>query len=267
MGVELIERRDAARVAEFDALFIRATTAVDHWTYRIARRAEREGLVVMDDPASILRCANKVFLAEALAHAGLPTPRTLIAGRRDLVRAARLIGLPLVLKVPDGSFSRGMAKVEQAEALRPAAAVLFEDSDLLIAQEFVYTPFDWRIGVLNGRPLYACQYFMARSHWQIYAHAGDRVDSGGFRTWPVEEAPAEVVATAVRAAALIGNGFYGVDLKQTERGVMVIEINDNPSVDAGVEDAVLKGQLYLAVMQEFQARLRQRFGMTAAGGG
>jgi glutathione synthase/RimK-type ligase-like ATP-grasp enzyme len=74
----------------------------------------------------------------------------------------------------------------------------------------------------------------------------------------VEKAPAEVVQSATRAAALIGDGFYGVDLKQAGDRTMVIEVNDNPSVDAGYEDAALGKELYRIVMQEFLRRLEQR---------
>src|SRR5690606_10748131 len=49
-------------VNHFDALFIRETTAINHHTYRLACDAESKGLVVLDDPQSILRCCNKVFL-------------------------------------------------------------------------------------------------------------------------------------------------------------------------------------------------------------
>src|SRR3546814_13192354 len=77
-------------------------------------------------------------------------------------------------------FSRGISKVETAEQLKVAAEQLFQHTALLLAQEYMYTEFDWRIGVLAGQPLYACQYFMSRGHWQIYNHAaakgGDRVD-------------------------------------------------------------------------------------------
>jgi glutathione synthase/RimK-type ligase-like ATP-grasp enzyme len=61
MEPELIEKEDYGRLAEFDALFIRETTGVNHHTYRFARRAEAEGLVVVDDPQSILKCTNKVY--------------------------------------------------------------------------------------------------------------------------------------------------------------------------------------------------------------
>ena len=52
---ELITKDDFSRVPEFDALFIRETTSVNHHTYRFSRRAFAEGLVVIDDPRSILK--------------------------------------------------------------------------------------------------------------------------------------------------------------------------------------------------------------------
>ena len=72
IDVSLITRRDAGRLAEFDALFIRETTSLDHHTYRMARRAEHEGLVVIDSPQDILRCTNKVYLHALLRARGVP---------------------------------------------------------------------------------------------------------------------------------------------------------------------------------------------------
>ncbi|MEX2287188.1 MAG: RimK-like ATPgrasp N-terminal domain-containing protein [Planctomycetaceae bacterium] len=60
ISTELITRDDYGRLAEFDALFIRDTTYVNRYTYRFSRRAAGEGLVVIDDPVSIVRCTNKV---------------------------------------------------------------------------------------------------------------------------------------------------------------------------------------------------------------
>ena len=116
--VELITREDYDRVPEFDALFIRETTSVHHHTYRFARRAEAEGLVVVDDPTSILRCCNKVFLAELLERHKVPTPRTLIVHRDNVDDIIPTVGIPCILKRPDSSFSRGVIKVESEEQLR-----------------------------------------------------------------------------------------------------------------------------------------------------
>ena len=56
----------------------------------------------------------------------------------------------------------------------------------------------------------------------------------------------------------VGNGFYGVDIKQVGQRYCVIEINDNPNVDAGNEDGVLKDALYREVMAVFLRRLEER---------
>lgn len=256
VDIEIIDRKDYSRLAEYDALFIRETTNINHYTYRFAKKAESEGLVVMDDPQSILRCTNKVYLAELLRANKVPTPRTVIAGRGDLKAAEEAIGYPMVLKVPDGSFSRGVVKAETPEQMRQEAEVLFKSSELILAQEYLYTEYDWRIGILNRKPLFACKYFMSKKHWQIVHHESDGTfEEGGWKTLAVEQAPADVVAIALKAANLIGDGLYGVDLKQTERGIYVIEVNDNPNIDAGVEDQVLKEDLYRQILAEFVRRL------------
>jgi len=89
LSPELITKDDYGRLAEFDALFIRETTSVNHHTYRFARRAQAEGLVVVDDPDSIVRCTNKVYLAERLERFRIRTPRTRIVNRDNLENVGR----------------------------------------------------------------------------------------------------------------------------------------------------------------------------------
>src|SRR5512132_738889 len=112
---------------------------------------------------------------------------------------------------------------------------------------------------------------MDRDDWQIVQHgsAGEAPEEGGARTLAVDAAPPKVVEIATRAASLIGSGLYGVDLKETDRGVFVVEVNDNPNIDAGVEDAVLKDDLYRAVLAELVRRLEKRMqpGRSRNGGG
>nr|WP_238934713.1 RimK family protein [Maricaulis parjimensis] len=268
MGVEVapLGPGDLASVAEYDALFIRATTAIDNYTYRFARRAEQEGMPVIDDTASMIRCTNKVFLKELLEQGGVPMPRSEVLDEsQSLDGLMDRLGTPVVLKAPDGSFSRSVHKVSDQAELRERAAALFEDTALIIAQEYMPTAYDWRVGVLDGEPLFACQYKMARGHWQIIKHGTDgSVKEGGSATLAVEDAPADVIEIAVRAAKLIGGGLYGIDLKQNERGVFVIEINDNPNLDMDVEGAVLKDRLWKALIESFERRLGGRIGGTGA---
>lgn len=264
MDVDFITRRDYRRLPEFDALFIRATTAIDHYTYQFARKADQEGLVVIDDPQSILRCTNKVYLHELMRRHGLPAPRTETIDRLGFDEAAmealeRRLGYPMVLKIPDGSFSRGIRKAGNRGDLSAHASELLRHSRLILAQEFMYTRFDWRVGMLGGKPLYLCQYRMSGSHWQIVNHRADGTfREGGFATLALDEAPAGLLELARGATGLIGDGLYGVDIKQTNAGFFVIEVNDNPSIDHGVEDKVLQGELYSAIMREFVRRIRAR---------
>lgn len=260
--VDMIGKNDYQRLAEYDGLFIRETTASDNHTYRFSHRAEKEGMVVMDDPTSILRCTNKIFLNDLMVSRKLAVPRTEILYRDDAKGTKEVVaklGFPLVLKIPDGSFSRGIVKVQSEAALEKAAGELFQHSALLLAQEYLYTEFDWRIGVLNNEPLFACKYYMSRGHWQIYNHgAKGRAKTGDNETIAVGDAPADVVKLALKATQPIGDGLYGVDLKQIGNRPVVIEVNDNPSIDAGVEDAYLGEALYLSIMQEFLRRMERK---------
>lgn len=267
VNVELVTHRDYPRIAEYDALFIRETTAINHPTFDFATRAQEEEIPVIDDPDSILRCTNKVYLNELLNRHRIAQPRTFILNRENLGEALRQFDLPIVLKVPDGSFSRGVFKADDAAGFSAIAHRLLADSELVLAQEFIYTPFDWRIGVLNGQPLFACKYFMARKHWQIYDHSasGKRAREGGWETVGVEDAPANVLATALKAARLIGDGLYGVDIKALGERAVVIEINDNPNIDAQVEDAVLGERLYELLLEEFIRRIESPLGKPSNG--
>ena len=256
---QIIGRDDYARLAEFDALFIRETTSVNHHTYRFAQRAASEGLVVMDDPLSIVKCSNKVYLAELMARQKILTPRTLVVHKDNWQTVQEQLGIPLVLKKPDSAFSKGVIKVGTDDELEMAMKEMLADSELVVAQEFLPTAFDWRIGIIDRQPLFACKYFMAPAHWQIIQQEEQGDDRyGDFECMPVEIAPRGAVKTALKAANLIGDGFYGVDIKESEGKFYVIEVNDNPNADFGIEDKILRDDLYLRVMRVFLKRIEMK---------
>lgn len=260
MGIacDLIEKEASGRIAEYDALFIRETTSVNHHTYRLARRAEAEGMVVIDDPGSIMRCTNKVYLAETMTRHRIATPRTLVLSKENALDGLRTLGFPCVLKRPDSAFSNGVSRVDSEAQAAQMLAGVFESTDLLVAQEYVPTDFDWRIGVLGGKPLFACRYGMAPEHWQIVKRDEEGVHEGDSETMLVEDAPGDVVKLATRAADLMGDGLYGVDLKVVRGKPVVIEVNDNPNIDTGVEDGALGDELYQRIMRHFFWKLESR---------
>ncbi len=256
--VERIRTGDIGRINEFDAVFIRQTTAVDKPIFRLSRMAHAEGLVVIDDPWSILKSANKIFLAESLERAGLPAPGTWVLTKKDLRKGGLdHISHPCVLKEPDGAFSLGVHKCANEEETMVRLKEMLKQSDLILAQEFLPSDYDWRIGVLGNEPFFACKYFMAKGHWQIYnwSAAEEKGKVGTSETVPLYQVPPLVLDTALKAAKLMGDGLYGVDLKQIGDRVVVIEVNDNPNIDHEVEDAVDGNMLYLKLARFFRQRI------------
>lgn len=261
LHVDFIEKQNIKNIPEYDALFIRTTTNVNHFTYRFARRALQENLVVIDDPQSIVKCSNKVYLAELMRSHQIPTPETIFINKHD--QYLPQINYPAVIKKPDGAFSQGVMKVESPKDLQKKLNQFFKTSDLVLIQPFIPTEFDWRIGVLDNKPLYACKYYMAKGHWQLYNWAANQNTQdvlGDCVTCPIEQVPENVIKTALKATRVIGDGLYGVDIKSHNNKNYVIEVNDNPSIDTGWEDQILGEALYHNIMSVFLQRIRRKHG-------
>lgn len=253
---ERIGREDLERLSEFDALFIRACTALDRYTFQFAQAAESLNIPVIDDAESIIKCSNKVYLHELFRRYNIPTPRTVTVTRSTEPEDLKHLGYPLIVKMPDGTFSVSVKKAKTWEEFDVICREMFKRSPLLIAQEYLPTEFDWRIGVLEGQALFAAKYFMAPGHWQIASRAPGRPTRfGRVQAVPLEEAPPEVLRVATAGAALIGEGLYGVDLKQIGDRVVIIEINDNPNLDAGNEDAAEGDSIYRRILETLIARM------------
>lgn len=262
--VELIEKKDYNRIAEFDALFIRETTTINNHTYKFAKKAESEGIVCLDDSMSILRCTNKIYMHNVMERNHINAPKTYVvsaAQKELLAEVVAEFGFPFIIKIPDGSFSKGVYKIKSAEELEKVTEELFKKTALILLQEYFYTDFDWRIGVLNGKPLFACKYFMTKGHWQIYNHGFDNkrgYDIGKFETLPISKVPKYVIHTAIKMANQVGDSLYGVDIKERDGKAYVVEINDNPNIDSDVEDLILGQDLYQKVILDFIRRIEEK---------
>ena len=257
LNAEIIGPKDINLLPRFDALFIRETTDVNNHTFRFARRAEEEGLIAIDDSASILRCCNKIYLNYALQKKGLPVPKTLVINNKQDLATIDL-DYPVVVKKPDSAFSQGVKKAGNIEELRDICSMYFKDTDLVILQEFLPTEFDWRVGIIDNEPIYVCKYEMAPKHWQIVKSTGDSLQEGGVETLSVGDAPKELIKIAMDSAKMIGDGLYGIDIKQVDNRYFVVEVNDNPSIEKGYEDRICKDYLYRRVMDTFYKRLEMR---------
>jgi glutathione synthase/RimK-type ligase-like ATP-grasp enzyme len=258
--VEVIGPKDVSRLSSFDALLIRQSTEVHNEAYTFSRKAQQENIAIVDYPDAILKCCNKVFMAEALENANIPAPKTIIVHQDNIMEALQEVKLPCVLKAPDSTFSFGVKKAKTEDEYINLVKLMLEESDLIIVQEFCPSDYDWRIGILDGQPLFACRYYMAKGHWQIYNWNAEKKDDqdGNADTMAIEEVPKIILETALETAKIMGQGLYGIDIKEVDGKPLVIEINDNPNIDAGVEDRFYGDLVYARIIEALVKRLEDK---------
>ncbi|WP_300438134.1 RimK family protein [Christiangramia sp.] len=257
---EILAPKDLSKLSAFDALLIRQSTEVNNEAYAFARKAQQEDIAIVDYPDAILKCCNKVFMAEALENAKISTPKTVIVHRDNVNSVLEITKLPVVLKSPDSTFSFGVKKASTEEEFNELVSTMLKKSELVIAQEFSPSDYDWRIGVLDGKAFYACRYYMAKGHWQIYnwdAKVKDDQD-GNADCLPIEEVPEQILKIAIKSARLMGKGLYGIDIKEVNGKALVIEINDNPNIDGGVEDGYYGDQVYIDILLALKNRIENK---------
>lgn len=235
---EFIFPVDINRIPKLDALFIRANTDPMNATYVASRIASLYGIPVIDDPASIQICSDKINMYLHLMKKKLPIPRTVFPSKREIVpEYARALferlGTPLVLKEPSTSFSARVEKASNVQEFMRIAKRFLRLSDWIVVQEYVPSSFDWRIGVLNGEFLYACRYVIPAQTFKIQASVNGHLVYCGVESIPPEDVPPEIVDLGIEAGKAIGRGLYGVDIKESNGRLYVIEVNDNPSLDGG----------------------------------
>ena len=64
-----------------------------------------------------------------------------------------------------------------------------------------------------------------------------------------------MIDAALKAARAIGPGLYGVDIKETDGSIVVIEVNDNPNIEHGVEDQIGKDEVWTRILSWFIKRI------------
>jgi glutathione synthase/RimK-type ligase-like ATP-grasp enzyme len=246
---DFLFRPDMYKIPEYDAIYIRALTDPLNSAYVASRTAELHGIRVIDDPDSIRICCDKVNMYRHLINRNIPIPETRIIDEVEISSSVGQetldeLGSPVVLKAPNSSFSMYVEKASTPTEFVAVAKRFLRRADRVIAQRFVQSAFDWRVGVMGGEPLYVCKYVIPRKRWKILTYTAEgKTVFGAVNAMPLKDVPMSLLETAVGAAKAVGNGLYGVDLKQMDDRYIVIEVNDNPTINAGEEDQ-LNGDLY-----------------------
>lgn len=239
---EFIFKDDITKIPEYDALFIRATTDPGNSAYIASRLAEQAGLPVIDDPHSIRTCSNKAILHDLFLKNNIPSPKSLLFtgdySREALDNIFDTLGFPVVIKTPYTRFSSHVEKASSEGEFIKISKQFLRRSKILVIQEYIQSDFDWRVGILQNRVLYLCKYCIPSGGWKVKSKINGKNVWGDTVAVPRESISPELENICISLSKCAGDGLYGLDVKETDEGYKVIEINDNPSLYKGYEDAV-----------------------------
>jgi len=182
---------------------------------------DRWGIPTINSAETTAICDDKARCSLALEAGGVATPRTKIAFSVEAaLDACAQIGYPAVLKPVTGSWGRLLSCVngpEQAELILEQKRELGSiQHSIFYVQEFIEKPGrDIRAFVVGDRVV-AASYRMS-SHWITNtARGGESIPC------PVT---ADIEDAALRACRAVGARWAGVDLVETDRGLLCIEVN------------------------------------------
>jgi glutathione synthase/RimK-type ligase-like ATP-grasp enzyme len=238
--LDFLFKSELKYLSNYDAVFIRALTDPLNTTYVVARLAEMRGMRVLDQSESIRICCDKINMYARLMHHHVPIPETrfLDANEVNEANARELfetLGMPVVLKAPNSSFSAYVDRASTPEEFVRIGKRFLRRADRIVVQQYMPSDFDWRVITLNGEVLAVLKYLFAQDKWKLM----DRTADGEWaRVIGVkkDEANPNLIKVAVQAANAIGQSLYGIDLKEVGSDYFVIEVNDNPNIDANLED-------------------------------
>ncbi|MGB8218260.1 MAG: RimK family alpha-L-glutamate ligase [Candidatus Methanoperedens sp.] len=239
---EFIFKDDISKIRDYDALFIRATTDPSSSAYIVSRLAEQNGLKVIDDPHSIRTCSNKAILHDLFLKNNIPSPKSILfygdfaAGTLDTI--FKTLEFPVIIKTPYTRFSSHVEKANNETEFIDLTKHLLRKAKVLVLQEYIKSGFDWRVGVLRNEVLYLCKYCIPERGWKVKSKINGRNVWGDTIALSRESIAPELKDISISLSKCVGNGLYGLDIKETDSGYKVIEINDNPSIYDGYEDSV-----------------------------
>ena len=180
----------------------------------------RMGLPVINHPSAIEKAVDKYYALTLLCEKGIPVPRTVITEDvSEAVRAFKDFGGEAIVKPVFGSRGIGVARISDADVAERVFRTLRFHHHVVYVQEFVpHGKRDLRVFVIGGKVVASMH--RSSDSWKTNVSQG---------ALPVKtEIPQETERLAVEAAATLGCEIAGVDMMESERGLLVNEVNSQP---------------------------------------
>lgn len=216
----------------YDAVIPRIGASVTHYGLAVLRQFEMLGIYPLNESVAIGRSRDKLRALQLLARDGIGLPVTAFAhGPYKAENVIREVGgAPVVIKLLEGTQGMGVVLAETDASAKSIIEAFSAANVNIMVQEFIREAgaSDIRAFVIGGEVVAAMRRTGKSGEFRSNLHRGGRAES-------VDIGPAER-QTAIRAAACLGLSVCGVDMLQSSRGPMVMEVNSSPGF-RGIETA------------------------------
>lgn len=215
-----------------DAIIPRIGASVTFFGTAVVRQFEMMKVFTTTESQALVRSRDKLRSLQILSRAGLGMPTTVFTNYSKDVESVvdRVGGAPCIIKLLEGTQGLG---VVLADTKKAAIAVIEAFNSLkarVIVQEFIKEAkaADIRVFVVDGRIVGAMKRQGKEGEFRSNLHRGGKAEL-------IELSREEEVA-AIKAAKALGLHIAGVDMLQSDRGPLIIEVNSSPGLE-GIEKA------------------------------
>lgn len=216
----------------FNAVIPRIGASVTFYGTAVVRQFEMMNVFSAVGSRGIVHSRDKLRCLQVLSKEGIGLPKTVFTNYsknvQHVVESAG--GAPVVLKLLEGTQGLGVVLAENENAAQSVLEAFNGLKARVIVQEFIHEAkgADIRAFVVDGEVVGAMKRQGKEGEFRSNLHRGGRA-------MPITLTKEEE-DTAIRAAAAVGLGVAGVDLLQSARGPLVLEVNSSPGLE-GIERA------------------------------
>jgi ribosomal protein S6--L-glutamate ligase len=221
-------------VTGVNAVIPRIGASATFYGSAVVRQFEMMKIFTAVESQALVRSRDKLRSLQILARAGLGIPKTAFASSpkdKDIDSVIEAIGgAPCVVKLLEGTQGIGVILAENQKAAKSVIEAFLKLDASILVQEFIKESkgADIRVFVVDGQVIGAMKRQAKEGEFRSNLHRG------GSAT--VIQLSSEERATAIKAAKKLGLNIAGVDLLQSDRGPLVMEVNSSPGLE-GIEGA------------------------------
>ncbi len=221
------------KLTGIDAIIPRIGASVTFYGTAVVRQFELIGIFSAVESQAIVRSRDKLQSLQILSREGLGMPKTAFTnfskgGEKQLVE--RVGGAPLVIKLLEGTQGLGVVLAETKKAGQSVIEAFHGLKARIIVQEFIKEAkgADIRAFIVNNKVIGAMKRQGAEGEFRSNLHRGGKAE--------VIKLSKEEKTAALNAAKALGLSIAGVDLLQSDRGPLILEVNSSPGLE-GIEKA------------------------------